>query len=73
MILVDMLFSESYSPLRTVGWTPPVQVDALSCEAACYPACIIVVFLSDLIISRISEDELRSWATINRGAFVLTR
>ena len=72
MILVDMLLSESYSPLRTVGWTP-VQVDALSCEAACYPVCVITVFLADLIISRISEDELRSWATINRGAFVLTR
>ena len=73
MTLVDTLLSESYSPLRTAGWTPPVQVDALLRDVTCYPACVIVVFLADLIISRISEDELRSWATINRGTFVLTR
>ena len=66
MTLVDMLLSESYSPLRTADWTPPVQVDALLHDATCYPVCVIVVFLSDLIINCISEDELRSWATINR-------
>ena len=67
-----MLLSESYSPLRTADWTP-AQVDASSYDAACDFMCVIIVFLADLIISRISEDELRSWATINRGAFVLTR
>ena len=66
---MDMLLSESCSPLRMIGWTL-IQVDAVSCVTI---VTGLVVFLADLIVSRISEDDLRSWATINRGAFVLTR
>ena len=45
-----------------------IQVDAVSCDTIMTG---LAVFLADLIVSHISEDDLRSWATINRGAFVL--
>ena len=66
---MDTLSSESCSPLRMIGWTL-IQVDAVLCGTI---VTGLVVFLADLIVSHISEDNLRSWATINRGAFVLTR
>ena len=52
--------------LRMIGWTP----DTISCDTIMTG---LAVFLADLIVSHISEDDLRSWATMNRGAFVLTR
>ena len=66
---MDMLSSGSCSPLKMIDWTL-IQVDALSCVTI---VTGLVVFLADVIVSHISEDNLRSWATINRGAFVLTR
>ena len=39
MMPVDMLLSESYSPLRTAGWTL-IQVDALLFDAVCDFACV---------------------------------
>ena len=71
---VDMLLSESYLLLRTTSWIIQVDTIVLVCFIVhLLPFYAIVVFLADLIVSHIPEDELRSWATINRGAFVLTR
>ena len=60
MMPMGIPLSESYSPLRMTGWAL-IQVDAVSCDATCDCMCIKVL-LADLIVSRISEDELRSWA-----------